>query len=273
MRRRAPGGLVGIRFGAACAALLALACATSPLGRRQLLIVSDAEMDKMGVAAFDQLKQQAKLSDDPRANAFVVCVARAITDALPPEWRRDDWEVRVFRDDTANAFALPGGKIGVNTGLLAIAENQDQLATVIGHELAHVIARHSSERMSAELLEQIALSGAAAAIDPSSPARGAVLQGLGLGAQVGVLLPYSRAHESEADLLGLDLMSRAGFDPRQSIALWHNMEKAAGKAPPVWLSTHPATPTRIHDLEQRVPRDLKLRDEARRAGRDPHCAR
>jgi predicted Zn-dependent protease len=257
--------------------LLVAACATSPLGRSQLMLVSDAEMDKMGVEAFEQLKSQGKVSGEPQSNAYVTCVANAITAALDPKDvpGSGPWEVRVFQDDTANAFALPGRKIGVHTGLLRVAKNQDQLATVLGHEVGHVLARHGAERVS----DQIAVQGGAqvagallgAAGNPSSPLNALALGALGLGAQ-GVVLKFSRTHESEADLLGLDVMAKAGFDPRESVALWQNMEAASkGDRPPEFLSTHPSPETRIKDLQERIPQTLKLAEQAHAQGRHPHC--
>jgi len=250
--------------------LLLVGCATSPLGRSQLILVDDAQMDQMGVQAFEQLKSEGKVSGDSRKNGYVTCVAKAITNQLPEEFG-GYWEVRVFDDDTANAFALPGKKIGVHTGLLKVAKNQDQLATVIGHEVAHVLARHGAERMSAQMAAQGILSGAELALDPSSSTSGLVLQGLGLGAGVGTMA-YGRSHESEADLYGLDLMARAGFDPRQSVPLWENMAAAAGgERPPEFLSTHPHPETRIGDLQNRLGQVLPLMEQARAAGRRPRC--
>jgi predicted Zn-dependent protease len=248
-------------------------CATSPLGRSQMMFVGDAEMDKMGVEAFEQLKKEQKISSDGSVNAYVTCVANAITSALPEA--AGPWEVRVFEDDNANAFALPGRKIGVHTGLLKVAKNQDQLATVIGHEVGHVIARHSGERVS----NQIAAQGGAQAIglvlgaagDPSSPLNGIAMAALGVGAQ-GVVLKYSRTHESEADEIGLKYMANAGFDPRESVPLWQNMDAASkGARPPEFLSTHPSPATRIKDLQGLIPQMLPLAQQANAQGRHPRC--
>lgn len=250
--------------------LLVVGCATSPLGRSQLMLVDDAQMDQMGVQAFEQIKSEGKVSSDSRKNAYVTCVARAITAQLPAEFA-GDWEVRVFEDDTANAFALPGQKIGVHTGLFKVATNQDQLATVIAHEVAHVLARHAAERVSAQMAAQGILSGASLALDPESSTSVLILQGLGLSAGVGTMA-YGRSHESEADLYGLDLMAKAGFDPRQSIPLWENMAAAAaGDRPPEFLSTHPHPETRIRDLQQRMGQVLPLMEQAHAAGRRPRC--
>jgi predicted Zn-dependent protease len=259
------------------AALFALAagatCATSPLGRSQMMLVGDAEMDQMGVEAFEQIKSEQKISSDASANAYVTCVANAITNALPED--KGPWEVRVFDDETANAFALPGRKIGVHTGLLKVAKNQDQLATVIGHEVGHVIAKHSAERVS----NQVAVQGGAQALgallgaagNPSSPLNGIAMAALGVGAQ-GVVLKYSRDQEREADKLGLDYMAAAGFDPRESVPLWKNMEAASGGARgPEFMSTHPLPATRIADLEARIPQTLPIAEQARSRGRNPRC--
>lgn len=191
------------------------------------------------------------------------CVADAITAPLGGRW-----EVVVFRADDPNAFALPGGKIGVNSGIFRVARNQDQLATVIGHEVAHVVAQHANERISTAYATQTGLSllGALA-----GPQQAQLLAMLGLGAQVGILMPWGRDQEREADLIGLDLMADAGFDPRQSLELWRNMEAVAGEQPPEFLSTHPAQGTRIQDLSARMPQALARMQEARAQGRVPGC--
>ena len=252
---------------------IAAGCATSPLGRSQLMLVGDAEMDKMGVEAFEQLKKEQKLSSDAQANAYVTCVANAITGAMPRETGGGPWEVRVFEDDNANAFALPGRKIGVHTGLLKVAKNQHQLATVIGHEVGHVIARHSAERVSDQFATQIAASGAGALLGTvTSPAtQGLAMAALGVGAQT-VVLKFSRTHESEADLIGLDRMAAAGFDPRESVPLWQNMDAASkGARPPEFLSTHPNPATRIKDLQGRIPQAMPIYEQAHKQGRNPRC--
>jgi predicted Zn-dependent protease len=186
----------------------------------------------------------------------------------PAETIARGWEVQVFADDDANAFALPGGKIGVYTGLLKVARTQDQLAAVIGHEVAHVLSRHANERVSTAYTAEAALTavGTSGIVSPQ-------LMGLmGLGAQVGVLLPFSRTQESEADILGLDLMARAGFDPRQSIALWQNMNASRkGGAPPEFMSTHPSDATRMSKLNARMPHAMSLYQAAQAGGRRPRC--
>jgi predicted Zn-dependent protease len=245
--------------------------ATSPLGRTQLKLFPSAEMEKMGVEAYAQMKNELPRSQNAAAIRRVTCVTDAVTAEVRARSAPRSWEVTIFEDDTANAFALPGGKIGVNTGLLKVATTQDQLATVIGHEIAHVLADHGNERMSTAFVAESSLQVVESLAGPPSSGRSQAMAMLGLGAQVGVLLPFGRAQESEADLLGLDLMARAGFDPRASVPLWRNMARAGGGAAPEWLSTHPANATRIRELEARIPVSMELFTAARAAGRRPDC--
>ncbi len=246
-------------------------CQTSALGRRQFKLMPEAEMSAMGVTAFAEISQQTPLSQDAGANAMVRCVANAITGALTGVNARTRWEVRVFADDTPNAFALPGGKIGVNTGLLQVARTQGQLAAVIGHEIAHVLEGHANERVSAKFASQTALQLLAAVANTTNPVHGQMIGLLGAGVQVGVLLPYGRQHEREADLIGLDLMAKAGFDPHESITLWRNMSRAGGARPPAFLSTHPSHGSRIDELKRRIPSVMPLYENARARERIPRC--
>ncbi|MGD2113058.1 MAG: M48 family metallopeptidase [Gammaproteobacteria bacterium] len=255
------------RFLLLLAGLLTLgACSTSPTGRSQLVLMPDSQMDQMGLQAFTNIKSEKPASSDRSANRFVQCVANAITREVG-----GSWEVVVFEDDSANAFALPGGKIGVNSGLLKVATNQHQLATVIGHEVAHVQARHSNERVSQKFAVEQGLGLINAVASPTSGTGRTVMGLLGVGAQYGVLLPYSRLQESEADMLGLDVMAKAGFDPRESTRLWINMSRASDGQPPEFLSTHPSHSTRISDLERRIPAALQLQQRAQQLGRKPDC--
>lgn len=257
-----------------CFGLLAVvlaACVESPTGRQQFAFMSSQQLSAMGAQSFAELKHSKPVETNPRINAYVGCVARSILNELPGGQR--SWEVVVFRDKSANAFALPGGKIGVYTGLLRVAGNQDQLAAVIGHEVGHMLAQHANERIS----QQFAVQGGLAAIDAfllgnaGAGTRQGVLQALGLGAQVGILLPYSRIHESEADRIGLNLMARAGFDPRQSLALWQNMARAGEGQPPEFLSTHPSYDTRLQDLAADMRQAMQVYETARAQGKRPHC--
>lgn len=237
-------------FAFACASVCA--CATSPTGRKQLILLPEGQMSAMGAQAFDQMKQETPVSRDAAINSYVRCVAEPVAAQASEEAGVKSWDVVAFDEDkTVNAFALPGGKIGVYTGLLKVARTDAQLAAVLGHEVGHVIAHHGAERMSQSLATQggLALAGALARDNPN---RAMVLGALGLGAQLGVLLPYSRTQESEADLIGLDLMARAGFDPAQSVELWKNMSASGGAAPPEFLSTHPANQSRIENLQSHL---------------------
>lgn len=227
------------------------ACATAPSGRSQLLLFSDSEMNQLGATSFDRMKSEGKLASVPKRERYVSCVVAALTAQLPQPWRATAWEVRVFNDPTANAFALPGGKVGVNTGMFDVAKSQDQLAAVLGHEIGHVVFRHSNERASTSTLAGTGLSVVNAYVGANAPDSTSklIMSALGLGAQVGVLLPFSRKHESEADIYGQQLMAKAGFDPAEAAALWRNMDQASkGQRPPQWLSTHPDPSNRIARL-------------------------
>ncbi|MDO6461404.1 M48 family metallopeptidase [Granulosicoccaceae sp. 1_MG-2023] len=246
------------------------ACAVSPTGQHQLKLFPDSQMAEMGVSAYAEMKQSTPASSDPVVSGYVNCVANAITSALDSQ---TSWEVTVFEDEQVNAFALPGGKIGVYTGLLEVAENQDQLATVIGHEVAHVLADHGNARVSATYATQAGLAlatiiGVATIDDPN---KRQLLGLLGVGAQVGLLLPYGRSQETEADIVGLDLMAKAGFDPRESVPLWQNMAAAGSGGTPEFLSTHPSNERRIENLSAEIPGAMELREKARAAGRRPDC--
>ncbi len=233
------------------------ACATSPTGRKQLILLGDSQMNAMGVQAFTQMKQETPAETDPKITAYVRCVVTPLTKVVDADGKGRNWEVVVFKSDQVNAFALPGGKIGVYTGLFKAAQNADQLAAVVGHEIGHVLARHGSERVSQALAAQGLLT-AGGAVAGSESKRNQIILGLaGVGAQVG-LLYYSRDQESESDLIGIDIMARAGFDPRQSVALWQNMKTATGgkAAPPEFLSTHPSNERRIRDLQANIPKAM-----------------
>ena len=250
--------------------LIGLACATSPTGRRQLTLFSEQDMAQLGSRSFAQIKEEQKVSDDAEINRYVECITQALTTGLSPEWQ-NGWEVVVFEDESANAFALPGRRVGVNTGLLEVAETPDQLATVLGHEVGHVQAQHGNERISQQVAAQIGLSVAAATTDSDTAAGRATLAALGLGTQYGILLPFSRTHESEADMLGLEIMARSGFEPEESLLLWQNMAQAGGAQPPEWMSSHPSHRTRINDLTDALPQAKVLSQTARAAGKTPDC--
>jgi predicted Zn-dependent protease len=247
--------------------LMLAGCATSPTGRSQLMLMPESEMTEMGQQAFMSIKKDTPVDKNATVNSYVQCVGQAIT----REVGRGRWEIVVFEDKDANAFALPGNKIGVNSGLLKVAKNQDQLATVVGHEVAHVLSHHANERVSQRFAVQEGLALISALANPRSGTGQSMMGLLGAGAQYGILMPYSRVQESEADRLGLDLMAKAGFNPRESLNLWKNMTQAGGAQPPEFLSTHPSYSTRITDLNAHLPVALRLQQRALQLGRHPSC--
>ncbi len=253
---------------AIAAILAACATTTSPTGRKQYVgAVSQQQLNEMGAQAFAQLKQQKPQTTSASQRNYVDCVTRAIIMQLPAQ-ARSGWETAVFVDNDPNAFALPGGKVGVYTGIFGVARNQDQLAGVIAHEIGHVMSRHHDERITRQL-------GAEALVGVAGAAAGnygqLVSQGGSILAQTGFLLPGSRAQETEADVVGQQLMARAGFDPRGAVTLWQNMIAAGGGRPPQWLSTHPDPQARIGELQKRAADLVPTMEAARKAGNVPRC--
>ncbi len=247
-------------------------CSTSPLGRKRVLLVGQGAMNNMGAQSFEELKKKTPIEYDPKINAYVNCIAHSITLAAKGSLDAKNWEIVVFKDATANAFALPGGKIGVHTGILPVAKTQDQLAAVLGHEVGHVIAQHGNERVSESELASLLMGVVELSTSKMDPEKKKLLMGgLGVGLQFGALLPFSRAHESEADLIGLDLMAKAGFDPFQSVELWKNMKLAAGSAPPEWASTHPSSENRINTLQSHAGEHMQDYKIAIAENRAPKC--
>ena len=245
-------------------------CETNPYtGRSQFLMTSVSSEMEMGAQAYSQVKSDPKMkqSQDPREIEPVKRVAAHIIEAAKRSKYAEmaqqfQWEVTVFKDDkTANAFALPGGKIAVYTGIFPMAKTEAGLAAVMGHEVVHALARHGAERMSQGQAASIGVQvlGTAAGIGSGNAALGqATMAALGAGAQVGVLLPFSRKHESEADYIGILLAADAGYDPRESVALWERMGQMSGGAPAEFMSTHPSHETRIDQLKQWMPEAMTI---------------
>ena len=240
---------------------LLAACATNPYTERsQLLLVPESEEMQLGAQAYEQVlhNPKVKISHNLREVEPVKRVAARIIEAAKnskyaERARQFEWEVTVIKDDkTMNAFALPGGKIAVYTGIFPVAKNEAGLAAILGHEVTHALARHGAERMSQGLLAQLGLEAASIALGSgTNPAVGqATMAALGLGMNVGVLLPFSRAHESEADHIGLLLAAQAGYDPVEAIHVWERMERLSKGQPPEFLSTHPGHGTRIKQLQE-----------------------
>lgn len=246
-------------------------CETNPYtGRSQLLMTSVGQEMQMGAQAYSQVRNDPKMrpSQDPREIEPVKRVAARIVDAAKRSKyaqmaQQFQWEVTVIKDDkTANAFALPGGKMAVYTGIFPMAKTEAGLAAVMGHEVVHALARHGAERMSHGQATNIGMQvlGAAIGIGSKNPALGQAAMGaLGVGAQVGVLLPFSRKHESEADYIGILLAADAGYDPRESVALWERMGQASGGGgQSEFFSTHPSHDTRIEQLKEWMPEAMEI---------------
>lgn len=265
-----------IALGLACTLLLgACATTTSSTGRKQYVGgVSQQQLNQLGAQAFDEQKQQKPLSQDGKQSAYVRCVVEAIVHELPQQWQQGGWEEVVFVDKSPNAFALPGGKVGVYSGIFDVARNQDQLAAVIGHEIGHVIERHHDERVTRQMGANgaVQLLGLLAGAKYGQSGSNIATQGGSILAQGGFLLPGTREQETEADVVGQRLMAQAGFDPRQAVDLWQNMLTASGgNRPPEWLSTHPDPKSRIGELRKRADGLMPIYEQSRAAGRKPKC--
>lgn len=245
-----------------------IACYKAPVtGRSQFILLSQSEENQMGVAAFQEVKKEEKVSANPTYNNAVTRVGERI--AAVSDTPAYNWEFVVFDDDeTINAFALPGGKVGVYTGILEVAQTDAGLATVMAHEVGHVAARHGGERVSADVLAQIGAMGLSAALGGSDPyLSSAIMQAYGIGVTVGGMLPFSRSQEAEADHIGLIYMAEAGYDPREAVAFWERMDAAVkGKPqPPEFLSTHPGYGTRINNLKNWLPQAIPVYERSEKA--------
>ncbi|RUO80422.1 peptidase [Idiomarina tyrosinivorans] len=254
---------------------LLASCSTSPTGRSQLQFFSHDQLAKMGNSSYEEMKKEEPIVNDADIIQYVSCVSHTLIKQLPEPYSTADWEITVFDKPVVNAFALPGANIGVYNGLLHVAKTPAQLAAVIGHEIGHVIADHSNERMSSNMLVGLGLQigGAVANAKMDNSNAGLLMAALGVGAQVGILLPYSRTHESEADELGLGYMAKAGFDPHQAVELWKNMAAEGGAAPPELLSTHPSPESRIDALQQQLPEVMPAYQTALKGSGAPQCQR
>jgi metalloendopeptidase OMA1, mitochondrial len=248
-----------VRFWIALILLGAVACETVPItGRSQLVLVPEGTEVQMGLESYQQILSKAKLSTDPRLTEQVTRVGRRIAEATG---RTDyEWEFKLIEDQQVNAFCLPGGKVAVYTGMLPVARDDAGLAAVVGHEVAHAVARHGGERMSQQLAVQgLTLASTQALLAGRDPATVQLVSGLlGAGATVGLLLPWSRGQESEADHLGLIYMAKAGYHPRAARDLWVRMGEASKDRQQVeFLSTHPLPATRITQIEGWIPEALQ----------------
>ncbi|GAA4326909.1 M48 family metallopeptidase [Pontixanthobacter gangjinensis] len=255
--------------------LLVVACKTNPFtGEKNLNFVSN---DQLFPASFEQYNQFLKEADVVRGTSEsrmvkdlgenIVNAAERYLNANGYQGFMNDfrWEFNLVNNEQANAFAMPGGKVVIYTGILDIAETKAGLATVMAHEIAHALADHGAQRMSAAQLQQLgAVAGAVAVSGESQSTQQIFAQAYGLGTTVGVMLPFSRSHEAEADRIGLTLMAIAGYDPNEAADLWRRMQQnSGGQAPPEFLSTHPSNETRINNLQKWAPEAVA---EARKYG-------
>lgn len=252
--------------------IIAASCSTSPTGRGQLIFKSDAELEAQAASTFNAYRATLPLATDRAKIDFVHCVAQAVVSELDPPYSDFEWELAIFESPQVNAFAMPGGKIGVYTGILEITDDANQLAAVIGHEIAHVTAKHVNERASRGALTGIGIE-ALAVIMGGGYTGGAYTasQALNAGAALGMELPMGRGQETEADVVGLEYMAKAGFDPRAAVDLWQNMAATGGKKPPEHLSTHPANDTRIENLISQWQKTLPIYNQALADGKDSQC--
>ncbi|MBK9471069.1 MAG: M48 family metallopeptidase [bacterium] len=256
MKRR----LSPIVLGVVALTLLA-ACATVPItGRRQLSLIPDSQMNSMSFSQYDQVLAESKLSKDAAATAQVKRVGAKIQGAVEKYFQQQgqsqqlagyEWEFNLIDSEEANAWCMPGGKVAFYTGILPICKDEAGIAVVMGHEVAHAIARHGGERMSQQMALQLGGMALSEAVrSKPEQTRNLWMGAFGLGAQVGVMLPFSRSHESEADRLGLIFMAMAGYNPQEAPKFWERMSANGGGGAPEFLSTHPSDATRIRQLNE-----------------------
>ncbi|QMU29727.1 M48 family metallopeptidase [Adhaeribacter radiodurans] len=248
--------------------LMVMGCATVPItGRRQLSLVPSAEMQQMSYASYKQVLDTAKVVSNSQNTAMVKRVGQRIQKAVEQYMAQNNlsdqlagyaWEFNLIEDPQVNAWCMPGGKVAVYTGIIPIVRDETGLAVVMGHEIAHAIAKHGDERMSQGLLQQLGGATLQAAMGSNpSLTNNLFLTAYGAGSQLG-LLAYGRKQESEADELGLIFMAMAGYNPQQAVPFWERMAAGkGGQAPPEFLSTHPSDETRIADIQKHIPEALK----------------
>lgn len=240
-------------------------CETVPVtGRSQLALVPEEQLLGLAEEQYQTLLRRSELSADEARVGMLRRVGekiRAASEEILAERTRGEeidryqWEYNLIQDDkTVNAFALPGGKVAVYSGLLPVTEDETGLAVVVGHEVAHILARHGQERMSQQLLVQLGGMALETALQQKPVETRRIFQAVyGIGAEVGVMMPFSRSQESEADHIGLILMAKAGYDPARAVAFWRRMQRQSGAEPPEFLSTHPANERRIEELQEKLP--------------------
>ncbi|MBL1213775.1 MAG: M48 family metallopeptidase [Ignavibacteriae bacterium] len=244
-------------------------CSTVPVtGRSQLNVIPSSELMSMSFQQYDQFLKENKLSTNRKQSAMIKRVGDKISKAVEQYFAQNNmsdelkgyqWEFNLVENDQVNAWAMPGGKVVFYTGILPITKTEAGVAVVMGHEVAHAVAEHGGERMSHQVVQQFGGMALSKLLEEESDAlQGILLTAYGVGSQVGVMLPFSRLHESEADHLGLIFMAMAGYNPQEAVNFWQRMADAkGGEAPPEWLSTHPSDQTRIDDLKKAIPEAMK----------------
>ncbi|HED06315.1 MAG TPA: M48 family peptidase [Ignavibacteria bacterium] len=249
--------------------LLFYSCSTVPItGRKQLNLIPNNEMLSMSFQEYNQFLKENKESTNKREIALVNKVGDRIANAVERYFARHNlsqqlngykWEFNLIESKEANAWCMPGGKVVVYTGILPVTKTEAGLAVVLGHEIAHAVAKHSSERMSQALITQLGGLALSKALESKrSETKKLLMAAYGIGSQVGVLLPYSRLQESEADHLGLIFMAMAGYDPHVALKFWTRMERMQkGQSPPEFLSTHPSNESRIQKIKEELPEAMK----------------
>jgi predicted Zn-dependent protease len=255
-------------FALLIAALLFQSCSLVPLtGRRQLSLVSDADMLSTSFVQYGQFMKENKLSTNTAQTNMVKQVGRRIQNAVTTYFAQNNlsqdlngfaWEFNLIENKEVNAWCMPGGKVVVYSGILPVTQNETGLAVVLGHEIAHAAAKHSNERMSQALVTQLGGQVLAEALKQKPQQTQQIWMSLfGVGVQLGAVLPYNRLQESEADHLGLIFMAMAGYDPNASIEFWQRMSQNAGTKPPEFLSTHPTDENRIKKIKSEIPEAMK----------------
>ncbi len=249
-------------------AYLLVACSTVPItGRKQMNLFPESEMIATSLVQYDAFLKENKLSSNKQKTAMVEScgkrIANAVENFLTENGMTDrlasfQWDFKLVEDDTPNAWCMPGGKVVFYTGILPYTQTEAGLAVVMGHEIAHVVARHGNERMSQQMGVQAIGQGLAVALSKKPVETQQIwMSAFGIGSNLGVILPFSRSHENEADKLGLIFMAMAGYDPGEAVAFWQRMSENSGQKPPEFLSTHPADETRIENLRKFVPEAMK----------------
>ncbi|MEQ9439307.1 MAG: M48 family metallopeptidase [Cyclobacteriaceae bacterium] len=260
-------------FSSILALFFLISCSTVPLtGRKQLNLIPASEINSLSFQSYQEVLQESKLSNDKEQVALIRKVGNKLSYAieqymkeqgLSNEIENFKWEFNLIEDDkTVNAWCMPGGKVAFYTGIMPICQNEEGVAVVMSHEIAHAIASHGNERMSQQLALQAGSTALSVALQEKPQLTQQIaMSAFGLGSQVGVLLPFSRSHESEADELGLYMMAMAGYNPEAAVPFWQRMNSEGGQRPPEFLSTHPAPETRIKQIQQTIPKTQKYQNK------------